>query len=151
MHKDVYLELELKSPGSGELRRELDEERRRDPLPRSYFGGFVTTRSRRTQLPIDLEGETKLRVKFSVSNYGLRPPLKKVLAELQNFVTVEPDHAPTREEWKQLDGIEFKQFVERLVKNGAKMDAMELLRRRKGMTTTEAHNYVDALTASGSP
>lgn len=143
--KDSYLELQLSTPDTGELQRVLDEERRRDPPQRSHLGGFVTSRTRRTQAPIELEDDGTLRVKFRMLNYWLTPSLKKVLKALQQFVTIEADHVPIRADWTTIDGLEFDELVRHLVRNGARIDAMELLRRRKGFSTTEAKQFVDKL------
>ena len=144
-HKDSYLELQLNTADTRELRRMLDEERRRDPPQQSHIGGLVTSRTRRTQAPIELEGEGTLRIKFRMLNYWLSPSLKKVLVTLQRFVTIETEHAPSREEWKAVSGVEFDELVRGLVKNGSRINAMELLRLRKGMSTTEAKQFIDTL------
>jgi hypothetical protein len=151
LHKDVYLVLLLNATDLDELRITLEEERRREPPMRSYFGGVVTASTKRTQAPVELEGNSLLHVKFTVSNYGLRPPLKKVLGVLQRFVMVDVDRKPLRDEWEKLDNAEFETLVRRLVKNGARIDAIRLLQERKRLSTTDASQYVDALEAPITP
>ncbi|MEX0642253.1 MAG: hypothetical protein WD468_06105 [Pirellulales bacterium] len=144
-YKDVYLELELNAADCGELRIALDDEGRRESPPRSYFGGFIVSRTPRTRGPICLEGERMLRIKFTVSNFGLRPSLKRVLTKLQGFVNVDGDKAPQREEWDQIDGDEFDALVRRLAKNGEQINAVALLRSRTRMSMTEAKQFVDQI------
>jgi hypothetical protein len=144
-HKDVYLEILLRETDTTELQVALAEEWERQPPPRKYFGGQVTSRTRRTQAPITVEGDELVRVKFSVSNYGLRPPLKKVLALLERFVAVDADHESPTEDWEKLDGPQFDALIRRLATNGQRFDAMKLLRQRKGLSATEAKQFVEGL------
>jgi hypothetical protein len=149
-HKDVYLQLELETNDGDALRLAIEEERRRDPPPRQHFGGAVTSRTRRTQAPIDLAGDTTLRVKFSVANYGLRPSLKRVLAALKRYVRVEADLDGPRDDWKHLDDSKFDDLVRCLVRNGERINAMNLLERRRNMSATEAKKAVDELSVNQS-
>jgi hypothetical protein len=151
LHKDVYLELQLQSANIDEVRQALDEERRLQPPTRSYFHGVVTMSTKRTQFPVELEPDGRLRVKFTVSSYGLRPSLKKVLAKLQQFVDVEADAASQLADWNKLDGAESDELVRRLVKNGQQIDAIRLLKERKGLSTSEANRLVDELEPSIAP
>ncbi len=152
-HKDVYLEIQLRQTDATELQVALAEEWERHPPPQKYFGGHVTSRTRRTQAPIAVEGDELVRVKFSVSNYGLRPPLKKVLAVLERFVAVDADHESPTEDWEKLDDTEFDALIRRLATNGQRFDAMKLLRERKGLSLKEAKELVEVLgkRAAGEP
>ena len=144
-HKDVYLELQLREPNAAKLQMALADEWQRQPPPRKYFGGQVTSRTRRTQVPITVEGDNLVRVKFSVSNYGLQPPLKQVLTLLERFVTIDADREPPEEDWMKLDDADFNALVRRLATNGRRIDAMSLLQQRKGISATEARQAVDEL------
>jgi hypothetical protein len=146
-YKDVYLELRLRTSDNSALKKALADERRRDPPPRSHFGGAVTSQTRRTQFPVEMEGDSAVRVKFTHfgSGYGLRPALKKVLATLEQFVTVESDEQQSTASWRELDETQFDDLVRRLATSGQSLDAIRLLRERKGLSTTAAHNFVEAL------
>lgn len=144
-HKHRYLELRLKSGGANELRRLLDEERHREPPPRILFGGNVTTHSKRRDSPIDLTDDTTVRVKFSVSNYGLRPTAKQVLETLQQFVAVDADYVHDGGPWDELDDEDLASLVNALVKVGAQHHAICLLQRLKGLSTTDAQELVESL------
>jgi hypothetical protein len=146
-HKDVYLELQLATDDTAALKKALTDERRRNPPPHSYFGGFVTSQTRRTQFPIEMEGDKAVRIKFAVfgSGYGLRPSLKKLLATLDPFVTVESEETINTENWRKLDDSQFDALVERLVRSGQRIDAVRLIQERKKISTTAAHNLVEEL------
>ncbi len=144
-HKDVYLELRLKSHDCDKLIKALAEERRRDPPKRAHLGGVVTSQTRRTQFPIEMEGETALRVKFAVGSYGLRPSIKKVLATLGGFIVIEEEHRQISENWRDLDDNAFDDLVRCLARAGKRLDAERLLRERKGLSTTAAHQFIEAL------
>lgn len=143
-HKHVYLELQLRSADTGELRQALDEERQRDPAPQEYLRGVVRSRTNRRLSAVELVDDATIRIKFSVSNYGLQPSLKKVLATLQQFVAIEDEYVLAAPSWSQLDEKELDDLVGQLVKIGSLHDAVKLLERRKGMSTTEAVEAIDS-------
>lgn len=146
-HRDIYLELRLRNVDVAALKKAITDERRRDPPEHNHLGGAVTSRIRRSNWPVELEGEDSLRVKFTVANYGLRPQLKKVLNALGSRVTVESDEKQLTGHWKNLDEKEFDALVRRLVSGGQTMDAETLLKQRNGWTLTEAHNAVEEIEA----
>lgn len=150
-YKDVYLEIKLRSTDTGELQLALAEEWKRQPPPRELFGGNVTSRTRRTQAPIAVNGDDVVRVKFTVSNYGLRPPIAKVLKLIGRFVKVEADFEPSKEDPDTFDDARFDAMIRDMVTNGKRIDAMNLLKERKGISTTEAHQLVEELSAPSSP
>ena len=144
-NKDVYLEIQLQEPTAGEIALALAEEWKRNPPPRTYFRGQVTSRTRRTQAPVAVEGDNLVHVKFTVGNYGLQPTLKKVLEQLGRFVHVDPDREPPKEDWDKLVDAEFDVLVHRLATTGQRFDAMKLLRQRKGISAREAKVAVEDL------
>ena len=145
-HRDVYLELQL-TTGNGALTKALADERRRDPPQHSHLGGHVTSQTRRTQFPIEMESDNAIRIKFSVASYGLRPKLRKVLAALQKFVIVETDQQDSTGHWRTLDDLQFESLVRRLIASGDRMNAVALLRRRKGISLAAARELVAGLAA----
>lgn len=142
-HKDVYLELHLRDRNTATLQQALTAEWQRQPPPRKYLWGHVTSHSRRTQAPISVESNGVVRVKFSVSNCGRWPAIQHVLALLGQSVPVTADHQPPAEDWQQLDDRAFDALVRRLAVNGRRIDAMNLLRDRNGLSLREAKQLVD--------
>jgi hypothetical protein len=144
-HKDVYLELRLNPELIEQLGAEITAERQRALPEKQLLGGFVKSRTGRTNMPIETEGEDAVRVKFSAANTGLTPSIKRTIAMLREFVTVEEDHAINSEHWRELSDAAFDDLVLRLAMSGQQIDASNLLQRRRGMTLTEAKNFVDEL------
>jgi hypothetical protein len=147
-HRDVYLELRLSAEHAAELKAAIAAERGRDLPERRYLGGLVTARSRRVHSPVEVEAHDAVRIKFTTASNSLRPSIKRALAALAEFMNVMPDEKPIALDWQNLQGPEFDEAIRRLVINGQKFDALELLRRRRGMTTTEAHHFIEELKAS---
>jgi hypothetical protein len=144
-HRDIYLELRTKPQHVAELRDAIAAEWKRELPRKQHLGGMVTSHSRRTNSPLEIEGDNAVRIKFSSSTVGLRPSINRVLDLLHEFVKVEEASKPPLVEWRELTDTAFEEFVHRLAVSGQKINAMELLRRRRGMSTTEAKHHVDKL------
>jgi hypothetical protein len=144
-HKDVFLELEMSAENVAELRRALTDERFRNPPERSHLGGAVTSRTRRSQFPVEVEGDNAVRIKFAVFSYRLRPSIGKVLAALQQYVVVEPERRQTTANWRELDDAQFDALLRRLVVAGQRMDATALMRERTKISLTDAHLIIKQL------
>ncbi len=144
-HKDVFLELKIRLDAVAQLRSEIVAERRRELPEKKHFGGKVTTRTGRSHMAIEAEGDDAIRIKFSGSSIGLRPGMKRTLATLGKFVPINADYQGRTENWRNLDDREVDELVRRLVASGQTMDASELLTHRKGMNLTEARQFIDEL------
>jgi hypothetical protein len=146
-YRNTYLELCLAEPDNGELKNAINQERHRELPERKYLGGYLSARTNRTQSPIEMESDDAVRIKFSASNYVLRPTLKKVMVELSKYVEVQEDLDQTTSNWKSLDEPELNEEVNRLAAGGQKLDAIRLLQNRRGMSLTEAKLTVEAMRA----
>jgi hypothetical protein len=144
-HKDAHLELRLNPELVQQLSAEIAAERQRALPEKQLFGGFVKSRTGRTNMPVDAEGENAVRIKFSAANSRLAPSIKRTIAMLREFITVEEDHVINSEHWREMSPTEFDDLVLRLAMSGQQIDASNLLQRRRGMTTTEAKTFVDEL------
>lgn len=145
-HRDVYLDLQISSPQREQLRDALQQERQLPGPRRKYLGGLVTVGAKNLkQQPVDFVGDDLLRIKFTVGNYGLRPPVKHVLAELRRYTTVREEVEQSTKDWEKLSDSEFNTFLRKLVLDGRDIRAIDLLRRRTGKSTVEAREFVDEI------
>jgi len=144
-HKDVYLELLLNTDEGVLVDVALKEDQQRKLPPKGCLGGFVTVSTKRGRAPVAVQGEDTLKVKFSMSNYGLTPNIRTTLAELGKYVDVEPECKEELPDLEDLNDTEFNNLVSQMVTDGRRIDAIKLLRTRKQMTTTEAMNFLDEL------
>lgn len=145
-HRDVYLDLQIDSSETESLREALKAERKRRPPPRKYLGGLVTVSDKTiTRQPAELVRDDLLRIKFTSQNFGLLPRPKRVLAALAFHVAVESEQQGAQVDWQSLDDTGFNQRVRDLVHDGKTIQAISMLRRRRNMTMTEAHSFVDEI------
>jgi hypothetical protein len=145
-HRNVYLELQVAPEIGQAVGRAIAEERAR-PLPeRAYFGGLMKVRSKATLWLIDVEGEEGIRIKFSTANLSLRPGIKRALAALGGYVEVEEEERSSQPDWRELEDKDLDTVVRGLVTNAQSIDAIELLKRRLQISTTEAKLLVDGMT-----
>jgi len=71
------------------------------------------------------------------------PPLARVLDELNRHVKVDEPTRTDRAHWLKLSEAELDELVAQLVRSGDDLDATELLKRRRGLSATEAHKFVE--------
>ncbi len=148
-HRDVFLEICLAKPDEGTLQEALRQESLRLLQERRYLGGLVTVLSRRTHTAVAMRGADCVRIKFWSSSYGLRPSVRRVLAELSMWIRVDEDFAERSPSWEVVDDAELDDLIRRLCANGQRMDATTLLQRRRGLTLTEAKQATDRLVLQG--
>jgi hypothetical protein len=92
-----------------------------------------------------MEGTNVVRIKFSSSSYRLRPSIAKTLAMLRKFMRVEGDRQERAADWQVLAGVELDDLVRQLATGGQRIEAMEIIARRKGISHTEAKRLVDGI------
>jgi len=92
-----------------------------------------------------MEGDSTLRVKFRVGNYGLRPTLKSALRVLGSHLNVAPEQQRIRGNWRDLDDTEFHDFVRHLVAGGQRMEAIKLICEHRKISITASHHFVDGI------
>jgi hypothetical protein len=73
------------------------------------------------------------------------PALDQVLAEMSPRVTVTDTTRTDRPDWRKLSEAELDEQIELLVRWGDQERASELLMRRRGYSTIEAHKFVTEL------
>ena len=142
---DRYLEVRLNDPAPDEVAAEISEERRRHK-PGKHLGGLVTSRSRNHHVPISMPEDDVLRLAWLTRFDFIIPSLKKVLRELAGRCTIE-DHAVNNvANVQQLTGEEVDRLILECVETGDRFGAMNLLRDKRGYSTTDAKKFVDELT-----
>lgn len=71
------------------------------------------------------------------------PPLTRVLDELSWRVQVIEPTRTDRAHWLELSQAELDELVAQLVRSGDDLEATQLLKRRRGFSSTEAHKLVE--------
>ena len=78
-------------------------------------------------------------------NHDVVPALGRVLAEMSRRVTVTDTTRTDRPYWLKLSDAELEEQIEYLVRWGETLRAAQLLRRRRGCSDAEAHEFVTDL------
>jgi hypothetical protein len=144
---DRYLDIRLVKPLVNELRAEIAEERRRH-VQRTHLGGVAKSRSRSGHVPVTVMADDTIRLAWRGRFDWVSPSLRRVLRELEGRVTVgEATHSDLSNS-KGLSSDEIDTLTLQLVESGDKLGAVKLLSDRRGYSTTEAHRFVEELTAT---
>jgi hypothetical protein len=144
---DRYLDIQLVAPVAAELRGEIAEERRRH-VASSHVGGLVKSRSRSGHVPVTIFGDHTIRLAWRGRFDWVSPSLHRILRELEGRVTVGPATHSELSNTKDLSSEEVDTLTLQLVESGDKLGAVKLLTDRRGYSTTEAHRFVEELTAT---
>jgi hypothetical protein len=145
LHKVRSLEFRLVHSETDELQAALSENRRRKPPQRVVLGG-IRISTRPSHYAVSLPAPDVLRVAWrgGVGSW-VAPSLTNVLEKLQPYVCVAEVSRSKRGNWHDLSDADFDALVLELVEAGSRIEAIELLVRRRGYTTTEAHTFVEEL------
>ena len=84
-----------------------------------------------------------VRIAWRGHGYDVVPPLDRVLDELSQRIEVAEPTRTDRADCYQLSEAELDELIAQLVRSGDSMEAVELLVRRRGYSTTEAHKLVE--------
>ena len=147
MWTDRYLDIRLVEPVAEPLRAELAEERRRY-VANSHLGGLATSRSRNGHAPVTVPSDNAIRIAWRGRFDWVSPSLRRVLRELEGRVAVGSATHSELSSSQDLSGEEIDSLTLQLVESGDKMGAVKLLKDRRGYTMTEAHRFVEELTAA---
>jgi hypothetical protein len=124
-----FLELHLVSDDTRELALALAEERR------SAKGAFPS-------VTIRAPGVIHIAWRGHGLGHDVVPALDQVLAEVSQRAKVIGTTRTDRPDWRKLSEAELDEQVEQLVRWGDELGASELLMRRRGYSSTEAHRLV---------
>lgn len=128
------LELQLVSDDTRELARALAEERNLD-------------QGASPSMTVPAPGVLRIAWRLDGLNHDVVPALDRVLAEMSPRVTVTDTTRTERPDWCKLSEAELDELIEHLVRWGDQPRARELLMRRRGCSSTEAHKRVEELVA----
>lgn len=129
--KEESLELTVTHRETAEIARALADERDR----RATIRG--------THQAVTVPAYGVIRIAWCGHGNDVVPSLARVLDELSQRV---PVHEPTRvdrPDWCKLSEAELDELVAALVRSGDHLEAGQLLIRRRGLSETESHAYVE--------
>ena len=78
-------------------------------------------------------------------NHDVVPGLDRILADMSVRVRVTDTTRTERPDWCRLNDAELEEQIDHLVRWGDTLQASQLLRRRRGYSSTEAHKFVTEL------
>ncbi len=91
--------------------------------------------------PVSLVNDNMLRIRWN----GIKPNIKKTLAYLTNFITIEADNKIESDSSGKLTGKKLDDMILDRISKGDKIDAINLVQRHYNYSTTEAKLFVDEL------
>lgn len=146
-HREDYLEIQLARPEAPRIAERVAAEQRREAPPRKSFGGLVTTRIPRTASAIRTAGDDMVRILYSSRTHRLSPRMSRTLTALERYVPIECDVQLSSTSWKSLNETELHDRLRALVAQGRLIDATKLARASKGVSLSEAREFVNSLAA----
>jgi hypothetical protein len=143
-HSVKSLEIVLTHDRTDELSAAMSLDRTRTPPQHRFCGVGVTTRP--AHFPVSLPQPDCIRIAWrgGTGNW-VAPSLQHVLRELTGLVPTGDATQTQRADWREMTESEFDDQILRLVQSGDKMSAVDLLKSRRGYSTTEARRFVDEL------
>ena len=133
--RNVWLELVLARGDTSELEAVLERERARKGRGRTHFHAY----------PVEVVDERRLRVAWQTGNVHLRPALEGFLRRLSLHVALLDPVAAPEVDWRALRDEQLDDYARRLVASGRRLDAIRLLRTRRGWELTRARAHVEQL------
>jgi hypothetical protein len=141
---EYRLELRLRDAAPPAFVAALKAERDRKPpqegmvRSKSYYASPVT---------LDDDGRT-IRILWMGRFDWITPRLKRTLAVLERTFLRHEDSIINRRNTEAMSAAELDDLVLRLLESGQKIDAVKLLTRHRGMSTTQAVRFADDLLAT---
>ncbi len=129
--KQASLELSLASGETQEIAKALVDERGRRAVIRGPHQA------------VTVPAAGVVRVAWRGPGDDVVPPLTRVLDELSWRVQVDEPTRTDRAHWCRLSEAELDELVAQLVRSGDDLAASQLLKRRRGCSATEAHQFVE--------
>jgi hypothetical protein len=143
------LDIELRDTDTAALATAIAAVRRRQQPIRRL--GFMSSQSGVTVYSVSLPAPHRLRITWKGGRgHSIRPRMKRVLDELASRVKIAEPNVNRRSDWSQLPDAEIDDQILAMVCAGNRLDAIKLLRCRRGYSITAAHRFVEEL-AEGKP
>jgi hypothetical protein len=143
-HSVQSLEIVLNHDRTDELAAAMAVDRTRPAPERRICGVGVTTRPSHFPVNVPQPGTIRIAWRGGTGNW-VAPSLSHVLSELAGMVATGESTQTQAPDWRQLSDAELDDRIVQLVTAGNKIAAVELLRRRGGLSTTDARRFVDEL------
>lgn len=150
-HREQALLIHLNGEQGRELQEALAAERSRMPAERVVLG-FIHIAGKASHFPVTMTSPNVVRIAWRGGRGNdVVPRLDRVIDHIARVAGIQFSVGtdPRREEhprWDKLDDSQLDALIRQLVESGARIEAIRLLVRRKGCTTTEAHKRVEELT-----
>lgn len=138
------LDLHLAPAATEQIASALAEERSRKAPARVVAGGVRIAR-KGLQQAVTVPRAGTVRLAWRGAGHDVAPPLQRVLDELGIHVALAEPARTDRPDWQQLSDAELDDLVAQMVRSGDRLEATQLLVRRRGCSTTEAHRLVEEL------
>ncbi len=139
------LEVKLRDGSTGELREAVNH-CRRAPQPERVTLGFIRGSSRLTVHSVSMPADDVLRIAWQGGQgHGISPRLSRVLEILAFRLPLGEPVDNKRADWRKTSEAEVDDQILSLLCAGNRLDAIKLLKARRGMSTTQAHQFVEEL------
>jgi hypothetical protein len=133
--RSTWLELVLSRGDAGELEAVLQRERRHSGRGRTHFHAY----------PVEVVAATRVRVAWSTGSVRLRPALHGFLAALGRHQRVLEPVTLREGDWRTRPDEALDEYARELAAAGRRMDALRVLRERRGWELVRAKAHLDAL------
>lgn len=115
---------------------------------REIAGALADERGRRATIKgkhqaVSVPAAGVVRIAWRGHGNDVVPPLTRVLDELSGLVEVADPTRTDRHDWRRLSEDELEELIAQLVRSGDDLEAAGLLIRRRGLSSTEAHKFVE--------
>ena len=142
-YKQTSLELTLaESVDAQQIKSAIAEEnRRRTPAQ----GILIKSTSRIQHTPVSIVEMRKLRIPWNGPMSGLTPNINTAIRMLSQYVTVDEAAEIQKVDWQELSDEAFDDTILETLIQGQSMEAIRLLRNRKGMSLRDARAFVKEL------
>lgn len=143
-HKLESLDINLREAASGELATALAEIRRVQQPWTRFLG--MSSRSKVSLQSVSLPEPHRVRIAWhGGQGHSIAPRLKRVLADLTPRLNVAEAADHRRPNWREIPDAALDDEILKLLCTGNRIDAIKLLKVRRGLSTTEAHQFVEEL------
>jgi hypothetical protein len=144
-HKLTSIEIQLAERADGGLESALAESRRREQPWRTHLG-FIRGRSGLTTFSLTLPMADVIRIAWrGGGGHWVTPSVRRVLDALSAHVKIGDGVREDRDDWRKLSDAELDDQILAFIRTGNRLEAKQLLVRRRGFTLTEAHKFVEEL------
>jgi hypothetical protein len=144
--RERSLEIRLLSAVPDQVAAEIAEERRRRAGGIAFFGA-VTFSHRTDMQSVTAPEKDLIRVAWRTRTEWITPSLRRVFEALEGHVTIAAAETRDDSHADQMSGEELDRLILRSLESSDRMGALKLLQQSRGLSTTDAHRFVEELSA----